>query len=358
MYWENDGTQFTYKVSELKELFEISSSAITNSVKKNCVAFSDTAYCSDCMRPYEFYSRSEFQSFDESLLWTCNNCLEERKLTTDQLKYRALFESYEFRSQQVLALDSLNFRNAVFLLSVIRFNGNESLNSVKSYESNKVNFLSPSSEFDITIFKELYQNYILCISPESDLRNIEIIEEGGFSFQLDKVEWILPLLENQESAKAFVKRLETQLSSLEYIEAVYEDVGTLSKELCVLECLSYLKIVLAEHRLEFSPGDKTLLLLEKVLETFSVAQTYNFIWRAAKDAAAYYQRGNVAKKQAANSVVGNIQRQYDRAVANNWEIKPFGRNYERPQSVISQIVFNNCLHTDDGGFNKALTNVL
>jgi hypothetical protein len=52
--------------------------------------------------------------------------------------------------------------------------------------------------------------------------------------------------------------------------------------------------------------------------------------------------------------VRNIQRLYEQAIANNWDVKQFRRNYDRPQSVISQVVFNTCLKTDDGGFSLPL----
>ena len=91
-----------------------------------------------------------------------------------------------------------------------------------------------------------------------------------------------------------------------------------------------------------------------MLEKFSITQAYNLIWRAAKDAAAFYMRNNVNRKHTANTIVGNIQRQLDRALANNWEINSFRRNYDRPQSILSQVVFSACLKTDDGGFSEPL----
>jgi len=41
------------------------------------------------------------------------------------------------------------------------------------------------------------------------------------------------------------------------------------------------------------------------------------------------------KLQAENSVIGNISRHMEKALANGWEITPFKRNYKMPQSAIS-----------------------
>ncbi|MCV5689033.1 hypothetical protein OFN32_33000, partial [Escherichia coli] len=85
---------------------------------------------------------------------------------------------------------------------------------------------------------------------------------------------------------------------------------------------------------------------------------YNLIWRAVKDSVAYYMRCSIGKYQAANSVVGNISKNMERALANGWEISPFRRNYKMPQSSISRLLFNTILGTDDGGFDYPLYQLL
>ncbi len=112
------------------------------------------------------------------------------------------------------------------------------------------------------------------------------------------------------------------------------------------------------NQLSFSPGEKTLQTISVCLENFSVAQLYNFIWRAARDTAAYYMRSSISKKQAANSVVRSISRSLEQSLANDWDVKPFSRNYNLPQSSLSRIIFNTLLGTDDGGFNSPLHELL
>jgi hypothetical protein len=68
-------------------------------------------------------------------------------------------------------------------------------------------------------------------------------------------------------------------------------------------------------------------------------------------------RGGVVKRQAANSVVGNISKNMEKALANRWEVMPFKRNYKLPQSTISQLLFNTVLGTDDGGFHYKLSDL-
>lgn len=132
----------------------------------------------------------------------------------------------------------------------------------------------------------------------------------------------------------------------------------LCKEIQLQECLAFLKVKLEEHQFDFSPGEKTQHTLMQCLESFSVAQIYNFIWRAARDAAAYYMRSHVSKKQAANTVVRSISRSLEQALAHDWDVKAFSRNYDLPQSSLSRIIFNTLLGTGDGGFKQPLHELL
>jgi hypothetical protein len=180
------------------------------------------------------------------------------------------------------------------------------------------------------------------------------VPSAGYSYYLSRVAWEFVLPEGTGHPRELVVQIERLLSSMEFREARREEILELSKELSLLECLSYLDYVLSEHRPGFVPGEKTRVILSQVLETCSVAQAYNLIWRAAKDAAAFYMRAAVHRRHAANTVVGSIQRQLERAQANNWDITAFRRNFLHPQSILSQVVFNLCLRTDDGGFTQPL----
>ena len=61
------------------------------------------------------------------------------------------------------------------------------------------------------------------------------------------------------------------------------------------------------------------MILKSVLNDFSIGQAYNFIWRAARDAAAFYVREGTSKTHAANIVPGAIQRMGERALSEGWD---------------------------------------
>lgn len=118
-------------------------------------------------------------------------------------------------------------------------------------------------------------------------------------------------------------------------------------ELALAYASAYLDMKLSEHHLEMKQGEGTQAALADALATFSLGQVFNFIYRATKDSAAYYQRGGVTKRQAANSTVGRISGSADRARAEGWEVKSFSRPWNLPLSAIGETFFSKVMWQAD-----------
>jgi hypothetical protein len=146
-------------------------------------------------------------------------------------------------------------------------------------------------------------------------------------------------------------RILSQLNEI-FREGPWPDVwfgqwSDLWEDLALAHASAYLDMKLREHNLEMKQGDGTRTALADALATFSLGQVFNFIYRAAKDSAAYYQRGGVNKRQAANSTVGRISAAADRARANGWEIKSFGLPWNLPHSAIGETFFSKVMWQAD-----------
>lgn len=102
----------------------------------------------------------------------------------------------------------------------------------------------------------------------------------------------------------------------------------------------------------FDIGEKTECVLNDLLNEFSTSQIYGIIWRAVKDASAFYVEKKVTKKHAANTVVGRMQRMGERAIADQWNLQGFGKDYELPQTAVSEILYNRILKIGRLGFEK------
>lgn len=360
MYWDLDEDgDFVNSVSSVATVFDITSYDVQQKIKKSCLAYATTIKCSTCGTRYVYKNRSDFQRKTRDSYIKCRVCIEDDEIEKERKTESILSSNYELAKKSPFSVDNLSFKEAIYLLSLVRYQASENFKYLKPYLSNQTELLSPRHEYDIDIYRKLISENIIIISPKTDLEALTIDEDETFSYRIDKAFWELPYNESiHPSMSHLIAELEKKLSSMDWEESWYEEARELCKDISLQESLAYLDYVMSEHQFVFVAGEKTFFVLNKILENHSVAQLYSLIWGCAKDAAAYYMRSNIPKVQAANSVIGGIERKYERYVTNGWEINPFKRNYKLPISVISQVLFNTTLQTDDGGFNIPLKKII
>lgn len=199
---------------------------------------------------------------------------------------------------------------------------------------------------------KLISSHLIAVNPDTEIERIQFYEDGSFDFNKTEVSYQILYDDSHDSLGSFYTNLEAMLPSL--LLANVDEFWFQIRQISVEECLAYLDYTLDRHNIYYEPGTKTWQVLEQCLNDFSVAQIYNFIWRVSRDAAAYYMRENISKKQAANSVVSRLNSLRECAISQNWEVKSFRRDFNLLQSTLSRLVFNSILQTDDGGFNVRL----
>lgn len=353
-YWKkNKAGGFSKTVSAIARQFNTTTAEITKIVKQYCIAVSDEAYCGVCGKGYPFKGRADY--LDKTFMepWTCNECKTQEADALWNKKYARVSMFAKESLAKSIDPHTLSARQIICLAALIRFGSDEEFSKVLPYDTVRSIEFTPSKKYDHVILEELYEGGLIIVSPDSDLNRISLIENGGFSFYLTEVELLLP----HPNPKGFVAAIEENLSTKEFRDSFETEIELFAKEIALQECLAYLTHVLGEHQLQYSPGEKTFLVLNKGLESYSVAQMYNFIWRAVKDAAAFYVRNRVPRVHAAKTVVANIERQIERSISNEWNVTAYRRNFDYPQSVLSRVLFNSVLKTDDGGFTKKIANL-
>jgi hypothetical protein len=282
--------------------------------------------------------------------WTCGECLEkeaDRKAALAEAereeKRKVIQATYDVKLQPVDPHD-LTFEQAVYLLALIRAGAYEDFTAIRPLDLFDTP-LSPDGALNTEIMKQLYQGRLIDVHPKSLPDAFFPLIDGKIDrFYIYKVAWVWrPTVDDPDKKEPW--RLAADIEAIfrsgnwpsDWIdEGQYADLW---KKVALQECLVYLKHSMNEHHFDFNTGEKTNQTILSLLDDFSVGQVWNFIWRAAKDAAAYYQRGEVPKRQAANSVVGNIQRSAERAIAEGWEVKSYKRNYDFPVSAVTQVLF-------------------
>ncbi|MDD4969899.1 MAG: hypothetical protein PHT07_10775 [Paludibacter sp.] len=130
------------------------------------------------------------------------------------------------------------------------------------------------------------------------------------------------------------------------------EINTIWTSICFFECIEYLKHKLDEYKMPDNIGPKTDLSIKEGLKHYSTSQMFNHIWYAVKEAAAQSNKAGITKKHAVNMIPGLIQRRIERAIAEGWDIKPYGRDFNLPQSLIADVLFNKVLKIGNRGFNE------
>lgn len=189
---------------------------------------------------------------------------------------------------------------------------------------------------------ELFRAGLLRIHPQSHISAFEWEEDDPHWFFIDRVSYyVRGTGDIAKRATDLEQRLAESFRTDEWPIDWWIQSSDVWRDLMVEECVAYLQMCLAEHTLPFAAGEKTRATFVDLLKTFSLGQIYSFIWRAARDAAAYWVRESysITKNQASNTTISNIQRAGDRARAEGWAVKVFGRDRKLPVSAVSHVFF-------------------
>jgi hypothetical protein len=219
-----------------------------------------------------------------------------------------------------------------------------------------LNNLTPDPEFNSELFFVLAKSKIIIPDINSPIDAFEDGETFPHSYYINKVSYYLNVAPEDEDTAGMFQRL------LMPDPALFKDKKDICfeiwRKIAIYEVLEYLKHSIDKIDFEFKPGEKTMGILNSLLEDYSVSQLYSIIYRSIANTAKFYQENKITRKHAGNMVVTHIQRYGERAKAEGWEIKGFRRNYDLPQTAISEVFFNRILNIGSLGFELPPTNEL
>lgn len=288
----------------------------------------------------------------------CNNCViitknemqrkaEEKKL--EELRKRQLIsETYSLGKRRRIEYSAISFRDRVYLGSLLRTCLSEDLTTIYSVESCDRS-LAPTEDMRRELVVSLSNKNIIVVSPDSHLEAFTESEEDEFPnvYYIYKVNYHLNI-ESSEDKQECISKI---INPPEFDKAYRDEAYAIWRDVALAECLEYFNYQMDSVNFSFNPGDKTLAVFNDLLNRYSVSQIYGIIYKSIAQATKFYQEGNVSKKQAANSVIGNCQRFGERAEINGWDLTKYRRAKECPQTMISEFFFNRVLKIGDDGFN-------
>ncbi|MCH6165157.1 restriction endonuclease [Pseudonocardia alaniniphila] len=210
--------------------------------------------------------------------------------------------------------------------------------------------LTPTVDYDFELLKLLADQQLVRVHPSSPLDSFAWEDDCILTnaYYPTLVSYYLPgtgPLENR--VNAYLKSLAPIVSRESWPDRWVDQFSEFWLDLAVSECKAYLVHMLQLHGLDFTPGQKTDDVFRRALKWYSIGQVYYFIWRAARDSAAYQAREKVSAKRAANSAITRISADVDRAYAQGWQISVYRRDSRMPVSTLSHILFSRALQLDD-----------
>lgn len=353
-YWkQSEDGEYVLKISEIAAANAMKTHEVSKFVEQHAFVWLEDVCCGHCRQPYRFGTRSQYQDRRWLRDRACNACVEaERQVIADE-KQELILKMRQSAKSNVPDLATLDLMSKVYLLATVQALGDEQLATIEPLNDYPICTLTPDPVYDHKVLQHLVDHNLLLICLNTRLEAVELHEGGQFCVDIGACSFNLVFDVDQ------VTTLFNEFFDEEAVQTVKQapEFSALCKEVQLNECIGFLKAMLEKHQLYLSPGEKSRQIISRCLEHFSVAQIYNFIWRATKDAAAYYMRSPISKRQAANSVVGNITRNLESALANEWHVKAYHRNYSLQQSSLSRVIFNMVLATNDGGFDYRLADV-
>ena len=356
-YWQTDAEgDFVGTVKEIAEDVGLSSSELLQVVRESCYAFAREHECSRCGERIEVTSRSDYKSKFRHSARPCPACLEterrEERLHAErevEEQKASLREAYDYPIPSPPEPESLSLAEAVYLLSLVRVGASEDLD----YIARLVDFetpLTPWPEFDIEVVEALRERGLIDIHPGSHVGAFEFEEGMPVRYYPRSVHWRPLIGADAPEIRNYLDQLERMFRDMDWPESWLEQTVDLWRLVARYECLEYLADRLNEHNIPFELGERSISVVDGLLKSFSVSQIYNIIWGRVRDATAFLSRTPAKRIRGAEYAVVSMQKFGDRAAAEGWDLKKYGRSWALPVSMVAEVLYNTALQLD--GFNE------
>lgn len=373
-YWSinSEGEFSEANTKQICQDFDLTNYKLTKIIQEYSTVTSETYKCDGCNKPWEVTSRTQYLDSVKNRARLryrnniCDSCKEKERL---QAIEQAKLEKIEAEKRMLLArdelisingerppfcLEDLEFKELVFLKTLLDHSGSETLESINPYNENPGIRVAPG-DIPGEIISDLKSKNIILVDPESEGGTYFLDEDDQITYYPASVNYKINFdIDLYTKGSGFYKKISDLLSSPDFFKEFQDEFIQLSQQIMVQSLLEFMQWMIDEHNLVFSPGEKTMIVLHELTEEFSISQGMNIIYGAVKSAAAYAMKDNISRNQAANSVIGTIQRRIEKIRQENWDTKKFGRNYDLPQSIIERVLYSKIVNGDDAAFDLSL----
>lgn len=300
------------------------------------------AYCNSC-------------SHKADLHCYCMNCraIEAEKDQKLHLDFQNKITQIQHLNNNTSEVTDLSLKDAFYLVGLCRLARGDDTHLISRVSSFSTS-LAPSEQMSLNILQFLYKSQLIDVSLSSPMGSIHFdASNKPECVNWRSVEWCLNLSKGATENIEQIKNIEDVIRKKELWPPTWEEeLEDIWKELALHQCLKYLQVHVEDHGFEFRAGEKTRSVIKTLLEDFSILQSYYFIWVAAHQAASYYLRKNTSRRQAANMIVGDIQRRAERALVESWKVKEYSKDTRCGESVLTPLFSNVLTNLGDSFFER------
>lgn len=273
---------------------------------------------------------------------SCDGCENQRKIL-EKRKREIIISTYT-SSVDRIEYENLSATSRIFLSVLLHAGLNDEATKI-SGEKIIENKLSLTHELDCAILEHLLSENVILVDPMSPMESFNVNNFPN-EYYIFKVNYLINLEFNEKG-----------LDFLEYpdrkeIIKYKEECLDIWKQIALHECIEYLINQMKIVNFDFNPKEKTKLVISHLLEEYSIGQVRNLIYGSVNNAATWYQRSGISKKHAANSAITTLNNRGSKAKVENWNLKPYQRNYGSKASQLSIVFFNDILQKGDRGYEE------
>jgi len=295
---------------------------------------------------------------EDSFRCKCDHCRNGRGVVSSKYSRNDIGIQNRVNGHAVIrhiGLANLTLEQAVSLLSLKRYRGfaNFDDKTVSAALDMAAVPFAPKGSYGMALIGKLREAKILSVLNLSELDYFNFVGDESQNEPSVPNLWIIP----GSVRTNLIQDIEQCVAQSTWLQHWSDQLPDLVHALAFAECKEFYDYCAKQRSLPASAQRSTSVMLNNLLQDYSVAQCYRIIYAGAQAAADFLVRTSCTSQHAANYMIGACQRWVDRARAENWVVTPFYRNHELPRSMISYVLYDDFLKTGDDGFNVSIAKI-
>jgi len=277
----------------------------------------------------------------EDVLCNCINCknqAEINRIEENRKVKESIYEFYNLSNLVPLRLEDLSFQDRIFLGTLLRTGLSEDKKYLRINDFQDAP-IAPSFEMFLNMLDSLTSQNIIVIHPDSPpeaFLNLNDIRNSETDFKR--------VLYHVNIADFYTNEVVQSLIFPEiFLECYKQELMELWRTIALEECKTYLQYSLNYVDFPYNVGEKAQIIFNNLLSHFSVAQIFGLIGRCLGYTTREFQGGKLTRFNGGAYLLGAIQNQGDRAIANKWNLTKYSRPKLLPESQLSSFLFNSFL---------------